>query len=267
MAFISKEDYDEGTCLQCKIKSSGGIDIQRMLERLDTYLGKRDYANAERHLQYWLGEARALNDGRGETAVLNEQMGLYRKIGKKQEALAAVDSAMKTAEGTSTVTATTFLNAATVYKAFDMPEKALPLYRKAQSIYEAELEPDDTRLAGLYNNMALSLTSLGQFKEAYYCYEKALVIMRKDEKGKLECAITLLNIAETAEEEKGLEAAEGYITEKLNEAYALIDSPDVARDGYYAFVCEKCAGVFGYHGFFAREKELCERAEKIYEGN
>ena len=37
------------------------------------------------------------------------------------------------------------------------------------------------------------------------------------------------------------------------------------RDGYYAFVCEKCASVFGYYGRFFYEKELTERARRIYE--
>ena len=39
------------------------------------------------------------------------------------------------------------------------------------------------------------------------------------------------------------------------------------RDGYYAFVCEKCASVFGYYGHFAYEKELYERSRRIYEGS
>ena len=38
------------------------------------------------------------------------------------------------------------------------------------------------------------------------------------------------------------------------------------RDGYYAFVCEKCASVFGYYGWFLYNKEREERARTIYEG-
>ena len=37
------------------------------------------------------------------------------------------------------------------------------------------------------------------------------------------------------------------------------------NDGYYAFVCEKCASVFGYYGRFVYEGELLERARRIYE--
>ena len=37
------------------------------------------------------------------------------------------------------------------------------------------------------------------------------------------------------------------------------------RDGYYAFVCEKCASVFGYYGRFFYDGELRARARGIYE--
>ena len=62
--------------------------------------------------------------------------------------------------------ATTYLNSATVFKAFGNPEQALPLYEKAKTIYERDLEPNDERLGGLYNNMGLALVDLKRFKEA-----------------------------------------------------------------------------------------------------
>ena len=39
------------------------------------------------------------------------------------------------------------------------------------------------------------------------------------------------------------------------------------RDGYYAFVCEKCATVFDYYGRFFYANELKARARRIYEGD
>ena len=50
----------------------------------------------------------------------------------------------------------------------------------------------------------------------------------------------------------------------LDTALELLDSPSVPRDGYYAFVSEKCAPAFGYHGYFLAEADLRERAEAIY---
>ena len=37
------------------------------------------------------------------------------------------------------------------------------------------------------------------------------------------------------------------------------------KDGYYAFVCEKCADTFAYYGYFGYSEELMQRAKKIYE--
>ncbi|MBQ7384455.1 MAG: tetratricopeptide repeat protein, partial [Clostridia bacterium] len=160
----------------------------------------------------------------------------------------------------------TFLNCATVYKAFDMAERSLPLFERAREIYERELEGNDSRIAGLYNNMALTLVDLGRFSEADELYKNAISIMEKAERGGLEVAITYLNMASAAEAERGMLEAEALISEYLERAEALLEAHPT-RDGYYAFVCEKCASVFGYYGHFFYENELKERARKIYEGN
>ena len=89
--------------------------------------------------------------------------------------------------------------------------------------------------------------------------------MSSVQKGELEIAITHLNIASTAEAEKGLVDADEEIQSRLQKASALLDIYKNDTDGYYAFVCEKCASVFGYYGHFLYEKELKERAKNIYE--
>ena len=43
------------------------IPQQRVIEKMDWYMSRRDYAGAERHLLYWLEEARQGNDLRGRT--------------------------------------------------------------------------------------------------------------------------------------------------------------------------------------------------------
>ena len=196
-------------------------------------------------------------------------MGLYRKLGQKQKALSAVSSALAKIEAlgieSQVGSATTFLNSATVYKAFGDPDASLPLFIKAKAIYEAELSPLDERLGGLYNNMALTLVDLERYTEAYELYEKAISIMSKSENGALEVAITHLNIASAKEAELGMIDAESAITELLDMARTILDAAK-KRDGYYAFVCEKCASVFGYYGYFLYENELKERARRIYEG-
>ena len=50
----------------------------------------------------------------------------------------------------------------------------------------------------------------------------------------------------------------------LDAAEKLIFDPEIPKDGYYAFYCEKCAPGFLYHGRFAAGEELKLRAEALY---
>lgn len=245
------------------------ISIDRVLSKLDGYFAKNDYASAQRHLKYWLCEAKESGDVHAELLIENELMGLMRKTGKEDEATDAVRSALSLIEreGIShqVGAATTYINAATVYKAFGKAHLSMPLFERARDIYERELESDDARLGGLYNNTALALVDLGRYAEARKLYSLAIDVMKKNKGGELEIAITHLNIASAAESEYGLLDADEFICECLDRAEELLEAFE-ERDGYYAFVCEKCASVFGYYGRFVYERELCERARRIYEG-
>ncbi|MBQ7352718.1 MAG: tetratricopeptide repeat protein [Clostridia bacterium] len=245
------------------------ISIDRLMKKLDEYLGKNDYLSAEKHLIYWLNEAKAENDKRTELTITNELIGLYRKISNENKAIECVETAIELVsklEMEKEVSgATTYINCATTYKAFGRVEKSIDLFKKARDVYEKELKCDDSRLAGLYNNMALTLVDLKNFDSAIKLYRKAISILEENKNGELEIAITYLNIASCLEEKIGIEQAEQKINECVNIAQSLIDSFE-NRNGYYAFVCEKCAGVFGYYGYFAYENELKKRARRIYEG-
>ena len=246
------------------------ISIDRILGKLDEYLHANDYASAERHLSYWLSEARAEGDGRAEMLVQNERMGIYRKLGRKDEALSVVREALARIDeldiSHQVGAATTYLNAATVYCAFGLASEGISLFTRARAIYEAELPENDRRLGGLYNNMGLTLVELCRFDEAKELYGKALSLMLSVERGEAEAAITLLNLASAAERELGLLDADEQISAYLDRAEELLESVEV-RDGAYAFALEKCATVFGYYGRFFYENELKERAREIYETN
>jgi len=267
---IKPEDYLEPGCPFCTNDAVKPIELRRMLERLDALLARNDTAAAERHLDFWRLEALQGRDRRGLLCVENERMGLFRKLGKQEQALAAAEAALALVaelELQDSVTgATSLLNAATVYKAFAQPQKALALYGQAQTVYERELAPDDPRLGGLYNNMALALTELGRFAQARDAYERALAVMQAAGDAKPELAITELNLADLAEAEYGPLDAEAEIEARLDRAQALLDAPDNPRDGNYAFVCEKCASAFSYHGRFLYAQELARRSEEIYAG-
>ena len=271
---LKKEDYAEPECPLCIENLKRGtnitaIPVARVMDKLDEYFAKNDYAGAEIHLLYWKNEADAGFDLRGRFSVLNELMGLYRKTGQKEKAFLTVGETFETIKALeneeSISAATAYLNAATVYKAFGEAEKSLRLFEKAKSIYETELEKDDARLGGLYNNFALTLVDLERFEEALELYQKALNTMKNAENGELEQAITYLNIADLYDKMLGSENAEKKVQECLDTAEKLLDAERLPKNGYYAFVCEKCAPSFSYYGRFAFAAQLNKRAKEIYE--
>lgn len=271
---LKREDYLEPSCPLCMNdptddKPVRRIDLQRMMQKLDEYLGRNDYVGALRHLSYWLAEANYYNDAQGTLAVYNELMGLHRKQGQRDEAIDAAAHGLTLVEQLqleqSITAGTTYVNAATVYKAFGLLEKALPLYRSAQTIYEKNLCGGDPRLGGLYNNMALALSENKQYDEAEAYYRKALQIMEQAEHGALEQAITYLNMADNAVAKLGILESEAITEQYLAQAQQLLTLPSLPQNGYYAFVCEKCAPTFRYFGHFAFAEELEGRAKSIYE--
>ena len=267
---LSKEDYEEPNCVLCMDQDAPSpIPQRRVREKLDEYMSRRDYAGAERHLNYWLAEAQQNRDMRGEFFVRGEMMGHYRKTGNQEQAILHANESLDLIERLgfeNTLSAgTAYVNAATVYDAFGMPERAVELFEKAKVIYEGNLPKTDGRLGGLYNNMGLAYMGLKRFGEAYEAFLKALNVMGKVEHGALEQAITYLNLANAVELEHGLEKGERKIGQYLDKAAALLDDPSVPQDGYYAFVCEKCAPTFDYYGYFLVADDLNERAKAIYE--
>ena len=296
---LDKADYVEPDCVLCgtpygqeEIKP---VPIGRILSKMDEYMGRRDYAGALRHLTYWLEEARLNRDLEGQFSLHNELMGYHRKMGEKapafEHAEAALDLIDRLNMADSVSAATACINAATVCVAFDEPERSLPLFERARALYEKHLPPTDGRLGGLYNNMGLTLTALGRYEDALEIYERALSVMAEVPDGVLEMAITYLNMADTetaayeeaeAKDEAGLhkedeeleaaalaraEAYEARLGDLLEQAVVCLEDPAPARNGYYAFVAEKCAPVFSYYGWGEYGDELMARAEEIYKQN
>ena len=268
---LEKEDYVDPRCALCgkpgEEETVQSVPVGRIMDKLREYEDRNDWPAVERHLKYWLAEAEANRDERGQLMLHNELMGYYRKQGKKDEAFSHAERAdylVKKLEMEDTVTAgTTWVNAGTVREAFGDPVGGLEFFERARANYEKNLPDNDGRLGGLYNNMALSLAVCGRFDEAMGMFRNAIEVMKKQEYGELEQAITWLNMADAAEAALGTEQAEESVEEYLETAEKLLNTESLPRNGYYAFVCEKCAPVFGHYGWFTAEAELKRRAEEI----
>ena len=55
---LREEDYAEPRCVLCMdapgAENVRSVPQRRIIEKMDAYMARRDYAGAERHLLYWL---------------------------------------------------------------------------------------------------------------------------------------------------------------------------------------------------------------------
>jgi tetratricopeptide (TPR) repeat protein len=271
---LRPEEYLEPDCPLCgnpyeSLHPVRPVPQQRILNKLDDYMSRRDYDGAERHLLYWLKEAEQGRDLRGQLLVCNELIGHYRKTGSRENSFRYAELALSLLEDmdfeSSISAGTTYVNAATAYSAFGDNQRALELFERAKTLYESTAHTQAHLLGGLYNNMALVLQTLGRFPEAFELYNKAMKTMETVPGGVLEQAITCLNMADAVAAQFGQEEGEARIFELLDRADELLHDKSAPHNGYYAFVCEKCSPTFSYYGYFAVAEELQREAKEIYE--
>ena len=247
--------------------SSNRIPIRSIIEKLDCYLNQEDYQSADRLLRYWKNEAISIGDSKGELEILNEILGFSRRMNDSEGGLSAVRRSIELIgriQLPEITAGTILLNAATTLKCFGKPEEAIERYEDAKRRFDGSLPQKDKLWGGFYNNYALALSDVGRFEDALDHYQNAIDVMMQNEHGTLEVAITLMNIAELFER---LGNYEQLIEQNLEQALYYLDDPALPRNGYYAFVCRKCAPTFGHFGWFKTERDLNERADRIYEGN
>lgn len=271
---LRKEDYVEPRCVICdepygSVKEIHRVPQDRIIDKMNDYMSRRDYAGAERHLLYWLREAKLGNDLQGELLVCNELIGHFRKTSNKEQAFIYIDRALELLDimdfHQNISAGTTYVNAATACSAFGDLERAKDLFMKAREIYESAESVKPELLGGLYNNLALVCTALEAYDEAHKLYDKAMEVMGRVKGGELEQAITCLNRADALAAEKGLENTEKEVFSLVDQAYDLLKNADAPHDGYYAFVLEKCVPSFSYYGYFLAASEFEKLSKEIYE--
>ena len=260
--YLKPEDYAEPRCLLCDEPYGATPEVRsvpqgRIIDKMNDYMSRNDYAGAERHLLYWLNEAQLGNDKRGELMIRNELIGHYRKTGNREGAYENAALALELLKELNfsgdRSAGITYINIATAYNAFGDNEKSMEFFKMAQATFEQMPDPE------------LTLSALNRYGEALEYFTKALSYMEKVKNGELERAITYLNMADTYTASMGAEAAENKVFDLLDKAYDLLNTESVPKDGYYAFVCEKCAPSFSYYGYFAAADEFKLKAKEIYE--
>ena len=260
------EEYREVKCKSCSKVDPGRIDVQRFITKLDDFFSTNDLKGAGEYLKYWETEARAIGDTRGLLAVLNEEIGYYRRTNEAEPAIRAVFEAKelldtnKLSENASG--AVIYINMATTLSAFGRSEEGLPLYDSAEKIYTERGLESAYEFAALLNNRATALSKLKRYDEAEDCINRAVEILKAEGKHDGEIAVSLVNLAHVIFDRDG--TAYEWVEETLDLAWEYINSPRQPHDANYAFILSKCAPSLRY---FKREIEaqaLEEVAAEIY---
>ena len=242
------------------------LDVPAIVRGLDALYAQGREDEAQRYLESHLDEARRIGDWRAELSITSELLGQYRRSMDEKAGLAAVESALALIRahrmGRTVSGATVLLNAATTLGCFGQNAEALPIFRHVCRVYADELDPQDYRFAGLYNNMANAHAALGETEQAEGLFHAALRILENLESGGCETAVTLCSLAELYD---AADPEDGRIAEVLERAWETLDDPALRRDGYYAFMASKCVPVFDRLGFFLYANDLKERIRDIHE--
>lgn len=259
---------DENLCTSCSNEDYSIIPIPRIIDKLNRLFANNELDAVGGVLEFWDNEARNLSDKRALLEILNEEIGYFRRTGEKENGLKAVDEAIQLIDelGVESLasSATIYLNAATTMKAFGQAVEAMPYFQKAKSIYESTIDPNDYRMAALYNNMSSSYKDLGELQNCEECCHKAIEILKHNEGCLGEIAVTLINLAHLYHD---TDPFDERIYEMMDKAWECLTSEENELDGNFAFLCSKCYPSFGFFGYFEKESELIRLIESIYEGN
>ena len=244
------------------------ISVRNFINELDSFFAKEDLQGARLCLLEWRNRATDSGDKSGELTVLNEMIGFYRQTKEEEEGMAAIKDAFEIIDElgiqNSPSAATVYLNGATTMKSFGKSAEAMEYYNITLENYRINLNKNDPLVAGLYNNMALALQDLKEYSEAEEYFLKAIEVTENIEKNELETAISLINLAHLYYE---ISNEDDRVNSLMEKALCILENPDFFGYSKYAFTCRKCAPSFGYFGFFLAEKNLNERADRIYAGS
>lgn len=244
------------------------ISIKEFISELDSFYAKEDLSGAEKCLMKWKSKASLAKDKSGELTVLNEMTGHFRQTKDEKNAMSAIKRAFELIEELNIENeisaATIYLNGATTIKSFGKSAEAMEFYDKAHKIYKNKLPENSPLFAGLYNNKALALQDLNDNSSAKEYFEKAIKITEGLKGCELETAVSCINLAHLLYSEN---SENGEIDRLVEKALSILENPLFFGYEKYAFTCRKCAPSFGFFGFFLAEKQLNERANKIYAGS
>ena len=232
--------------------------IEEVFANIDRLFEEKKPAEAENYMLQILGKAVREKDGATVLQMQNELIGYYRQISATDKLKDMIERAIAQAEemglADTVPYATTLLNAATGLRSIGELNSALAYYEQVEAIYRKELQADDLRVAGLYNNMSLLYQELGQYEKAEQYQTEALRISTL-QNAPFEMGVSCANLANTCVAEEKYSEAREY----AGRALEILASRNVF-DGHY------CAALSALGLCFYAEKQYQTAAEYFSKG-
>lgn len=232
----------------------------KLYDELDSIFYSKDFNKAE---QYLIDKAKEFNqrhDFEQELICYNELSGIYRKQNLKEKAYSAIKSAMEliSRQGFSySLLGDVYTSIATAYMHFADYHMALSIFLKAKNCFEYFYKKPTLPIATLCNNMGLCYMAMGDVATARRNFQKSIDILESLSGHPLELAMSYISMAES------LDSIDSKADMYFEKAIACFESSLARRDGYYAFVAEKCLPAFKRNGYFRIAKTLQERIDDI----
>ncbi|MGN0453195.1 MAG: tetratricopeptide repeat protein [Ruminococcus sp.] len=255
-------------CKNCSKEPYTHINIGRFISKLDLCFAKNDLEGAVATVEYWEKEAASLGDKSALLTILNEELGLFRRINNREKATRAIELTCEILDSEeideSLSRATVLINLATTLSAFGDCERALAYYGKAESVYKHFQKESTYEFATLLNNKSASLCTLKRFDEAEACLRSAIEILSSDGRYDADIALSYLSLAHLYfdRDDNAIDAVESFV----DTAWEYVNSSRQKRDSDYAFAISKCVPSFRYFGREIEAAALEEVAEEIYGG-
>ena len=205
------------------------MDINKVLMEYDHMFGKCSLETIDEFLSDKIEEALSTQDYSSALTLMNEMVGFCRDTDQKDKGLHYCELTLRMLTNlglTGTVEyATSLLNVANAMRAFGVYDRSGDYYRETESIYLANLKPEDFAFSSLYNNWSLLYQEMGDYDSAETLLRKALAVVEHYPNAQIELATTKTNLAMTilsalrAEQSRRADSAFDGPGEDFYEAY------------------------------------------------
>lgn len=194
------------------------MNIQNVLDHLDDLFSGQRIDEVEPYLTEQLSIATTESDFGSCISIMNELIGFFRDTSQYDKSLHysnQVLALMKELGYERTLPyATTCLNVANALRAAGHHKESLQFYESILPVYQNELQPDDERIAALYNNLSLLYQEMGDFHQAVLSLQKAFDIVKKGN-DEIKIAITHSNLGASYLQLNEVETAMNHLLEAM----------------------------------------------------